>query len=122
MDKQMRGIRGATTVKENTSQSILKGTEELLKEILLKNEICIEDICSIFFSVTNDLNMDFPAKAARNIGLDYTPLICMTEIPVPTDLKKCVRVLLHVNSVKIQKEMIHIYQNDAVKLRPDLKK
>ena len=85
-----------------------------------KNEVHLEDIASVIFSVTDDIDAEFPAIAARDIGWIYTPLFCTREIPVKGSVKRCIRVLIHINSDKNQEEMIHIYLRDAKKLRPDL--
>lgn len=115
----IRGIRGAITVEENSKEAILSHTEELLSEILHSNHILSDDIASIFFSVTTDLNAEFPALAARKLGLKDTPLLCLTEIPVPGSLSKCIRILIHLNTSKRQSEMIHVYLKGAVALRPE---
>ncbi len=115
----IRGIRGATCAAQNTKAAILEATGELLQRILEQNQIQIGDIASILFSTTADLNAEFPAAAARELGLEDTPLLCMTEIPVPGSLPMCIRILLHVNTEKVQKEIKHIYLKAAVKLRPD---
>ncbi|MFH1361308.1 MAG: chorismate mutase [bacterium] len=112
-----RGIRGATTALKNDKTAILEATKELLLAIVKENKLIIEDIASIQFSVTPDLNADFPAAAARNLGWSDTPLICMTEINVPGALPKCIRVLLLVNSAVNQRDLKHIYLKDAVNLR-----
>ena len=93
----VRGIRGATTVEANTREQIVARTKELLESLMAKNGTAIEDVASAVFSVTDDLNAEFPAVAARKIGWIYTPLFCTREIPVPRSLPMCVRVLLHVN-------------------------
>ncbi len=116
----VRGIRGATTVSENTREEILLKTEELLKALIEKNGLLEDHIASVIFSVTADVDAEFPALAARNLGWAYTPLFCAREIDVPGSLKRCVRVLIHVNSEKPQKEMVHLYLHDARILRPDL--
>lgn len=116
----LRGIRGATTVKNNTEDQILEETEKLLQEMVDANQIQVEDIASIFFSTTSDLNATFPAKAARTLGLTSTPLLCLNEIPVPGSLPMCIRILIHTNSPKPQSEMTHIYLKEAIKLRPDI--
>ncbi len=120
MTSKVRGIRGAITVANNTKEDILEGTTILLDEIIKNNDLILEDICSIFFTVTPDLNQEFPAKSARDLGLSSTPLICMTEIPVEGALNKCIRVLMHYNTDKQQSEMNHLYLREASKLRPDL--
>lgn len=118
----IRGIRGAITVENNCKEEILSHTEELLSALLQANAIQHEDMASIFFSVTTDLDAEFPALAARKLGLNDTPLLCLTEIPVPGSLKKCIRILIHLNSSKPQSEMIHIYLKGAMALRPEFSK
>lgn len=113
----IRGIRGAVTSESNTREGILAATKELLSEIVKSNQLNIEDIASIIFSVTKDLNVEFPAVAARELGWNETPLLCTCEVDVPESLPKCIRVLLHVNSDKKQEEMKHIYLKEAVNLR-----
>jgi chorismate mutase len=117
----VRGIRGATTVKNNSKVEIVSSTEELLKELVAANKIKIEDIASAVFSVTGDLNAEFPAVAARNLGWLYTPLLCTYEIDVPGSVKKCVRVLLHVNTGRKQSQITNVYLWGAKVLRPDLR-
>ena len=116
----VRGIRGATTVEANTKDEIITKTRELLESIVSKNDFDASDIISIIFSVTDDVNAEFPAVAARQLGWLYTPLLCTNEIPVPGSLKNCIRVLLHVNSDRGQDEMVQVYLYEAKRLRPDL--
>ncbi len=116
----VRGVRGATSILENTKEEIIGRTREMLEIMINKNNISIEDIASAVFSVTDGIDAEFPAVAARKLGWVYTPLMCTNEIPVAGSLKNCIRVLLHINSEKKQDEMIHIYLYDAEKLRPDL--
>ncbi|KKB35927.1 Chorismate mutase II [Bacillus thermotolerans] len=119
----MRGIRGAITVKENTEKEMLDAAERLFKEVFSQNKVQPEDVCSIFVSVTEDINAVFPAKALRRIegNWDYVPIMCMNEVPVPGSLKKCIRVMVHVNTETAQQDIQHVYLEEAVKLRPDLK-
>lgn len=117
---KIRGIRGAITVSGNNRKGIVASTKTLLQKIVKENKLRIEDIASVIFSVTKDLNAEFPAIAARKLGWLYTPLMCTYEISVPGSLKKCIRVLMHVNSAKEQKAMKHVYLGGAKKLRPDL--
>ncbi|ABZ84462.1 chorismate mutase [Heliomicrobium modesticaldum Ice1] len=116
----VRGIRGAVTVEENTKEAIQQATKELLREIVEANRLRLEDIASAIFTVTPDLNADFPAYAAREAGWHQVPLMCMSEINVPEALGRCVRVLIHVNTPKGQEDMVHVYLGGAVRLRPDL--
>ena len=114
-----RGIRGAVTVKINKKAEIIAAAETLLKKVVAANKIKVDDVAAAIFSTTRDLNAEFPAVAARNLGWVYTPLLCTNEIAVPGALNKCIRVLLLVNSAKKQKDIKHIYLGGAKKLRPD---
>ncbi len=116
----VRGVRGATTVSEDTADAILEATEELVREIVHANGIQSEDVASALFTVTPDLSAEFPAAAARRMGWTLVPLLNFTEIGVPGRLARCVRVLVHVNTEKAQNEMVHVYLREAVSLRPDL--
>lgn len=116
-----RGIRGATTVARNEETEILEATAAMLKEVVERNEIEPEDICSVWITVTPDLDATFPARAIRALnGWDMVPLMCSTEIPVKGGLPKCIRLLIQVNTTKGQREMKHVYLNEAQSLRPDL--
>lgn len=116
----VRGIRGATTVERNNSKEIVEATQELMRTIVTSNELVLEDVGSVFFTVTQDLNAEYPAKAARAIGWDNVPLFCALELPVEGSLPRCIRVLVQVNTDKSQKEIKHVYLREAVSLRPDL--
>jgi len=116
-----RGIRGATTVTRNEETEILQETAVLLKEIVARNEIEPEDICSVWITMTADLDATFPARAIRVLkGWELVPLMCSTEIPVKGSLPMCIRFLIQVNTNKSQREMKHVYLNEAKSLRPDL--
>ncbi len=115
----LRGVRGAITVKKNSKAEILSATTELLEQLIAANGIGPEEIASALFSTTEGLDAEFPAVAARRLGWSETPLLCMREIPVPGSLKNCIRVLIHLNTDKSQKEIKHVYLRDAVKLRSD---
>ena len=115
-----RGVRGAITVRKNGKDEIVFSTEMLLEKMVSVNKIKVEDIASIIFSVTPDLDKEFPAIAAREMGWLYTPLMCTNEIPVKGSLKRCIRVLMTVNSDKKQSDIKHVYLQGAKKLRPDL--
>jgi len=116
----VRAVRGAITVKKNSSEDILMAVKELLGRVIGENGIEICDMISILFTMTSDLNADFPAKAAREMGLTGIPLMCSNEIDVKGSLKKCIRLMLHFNTEKENKDIIHVYMRDAGNLRPDL--
>lgn len=116
-----RGIRGATTVVHNEENEILRETVVLLREIVERNDVIAEDICSVWITVTGDLDATFPARAIREIeGWEWVPLMCSVEIPVKGGLPKCIRLMVQVNTEKSQREIRHVYLNEAQKLRPDL--
>jgi len=118
----VRGIRGAITADSNTKEEIIEKTKELLITLKKENDFKIEDITSIFFSVTSDLNAAFPAQAARELGWDRVPLFDMQEIKVPGSLPKCIRILIQINCQKSQTEIKHCYLRGAKILRKDFVK
>ena len=115
-----RGIRGAITVAENTRDDILQATDELLRQLVKANEIDDHQVTAVFFTTTSDLNAEFPAVAAREIGWDRVALMCSHEMMVPNSLSKCVRVLILVNTEKTDRELVHVYLREAKRLRTDL--
>lgn len=114
-----RGIRGATTTTENTAEAILSATRELLTELIAANDIQQEDIASVIFTTTVDLNAEYPALAARKMGWHDVALMCGHEMVVPGALKQCIRVLIHWNTTRRNDEIQHVYLRGAVNLRPD---
>ena len=88
-------LRGANTVTENDAEAILAATDELMREILARNALGADDLVSCIFTLTPDLDAEFPAVAAREMGLSNVPLLCAREIPVPGALPKVIRVLIH---------------------------
>lgn len=117
-----RGVRGATTVESNTRDDILLATRQMLGLIIRRNGIESADLASATFTVTRDLDAEFPALAARQLGWLEVPLLCGYEIQVAGSLPKCIRVLLHWNTEKTQQEIHHVYIHEATRLRPDLSK
>ena len=115
-----RGVRGATTLEKNEREEILSATRQLLALMLRQNEIDPRDLASAFFSTTPDINAEFPALAARQLGLLDVALLCEHEIDVPGSLPMCVRILLHWNTDKLQADVHHVYLRDAKRLRPDI--
>ncbi len=115
-----RGVRGATTVESNSREAILEETRKLLALMIRFNDIDSEDVASATFTLTRDLDAEFPALAARQLGWRDVPLLCSYELNVPGSLQKCIRILVHWNTEKSQREITHVYLNGAQKLRPDL--
>ncbi len=115
----LRGVRGATMVKENTREAILAATREVLLKLVEANGMQVDDIASVFFSTTRDLNADYPAIAARQLGWTDTALMCAHEMDVPHGLPRIVRVLVHWNTTRRADEIVHVYINGAEALRPD---
>ena len=119
----MRGIRGAITVSADHPEEILTETRKLVLEMTEKNRIDPEHVASVVISTTTDISSAFPAKAVRTIeNWTYVPVMCTHEMDVPGSMPLCIRVMMHVNTAVGQKDVHHIYMNDAVKLRPDLLK
>jgi chorismate mutase len=117
----VRGIRGAIDVESDQPEEILTATRELLLGMINANPgLRSEDIASVIFTTTGDLNSAYPARAAREMGWDAVPLICSQEIPVPGGLPLCIRVLVHWNTDIDQESIRHVYLGRAASLRPDL--
>ena len=114
-----RGIRGATTARENTEEAILEATTELLQQMIAANDIEAEQIAAATFTTTVDLNAEYPAVAARRLGWVDNALLCGHEMDVPKGLKKVVRALVLINTEKDAKDIKHVYMKEARQLRPD---
>ena len=116
----VRAIRGATSVVSNTKEAIYDAAAELVTEIVSRNGLSSDDIISIHFTATKDLDAAYPAVAPRAMGYTDTPLFCSQEMHVEGSLSRCIRALLHVTTEKTKKEILHVYLHEAEKLRPDL--
>lgn len=117
-----RGVRGATTVAKNDREEVLAATRELLALMIRLNGIESRDVASAIFSTTRDVDAEFPALAARQLGWLDVPLMCGHEMSVPGSLPLCIRVMLHWNTEKPQSDIEHVYVREANRLRPDLTK
>lgn len=118
---KVRGVRGATTVEEDTSEAIFAATKELMEEMVRLNDMHFDDVASVMLTMTPDLSAAFPARAVRSIpDWKWVPLMCAREIGVPGGLPRSIRVLVHLNTTKGQDELVHTYLGEAVQLRPDL--
>jgi chorismate mutase len=116
----VRGLRGATTCEENTSEQVSEVTQELLVEMLERNGITHDDVISVLFTTTPDLTASFPATAARGVGFGDVPLLCASEINVPGAMPLTVRVLMHAYTERSRDELRHVYLRKAPSLRDDL--
>ena len=116
---KLRALRGAITVDANEAEPILSATEELVRELMERNALDAEDMVSCIFTCTRDLDAEFPAVAARNLGLSSVPLLCAHEIDVPGALQKVIRVLVHCYADP-EREPRHVYLREAESLRRDL--
>jgi chorismate mutase len=118
MDR-LHALRGATTVDRNDAEAIVGATEWLIREIMKRNDLVPERVVSCIFTLTDDLDAEFPAVAARRLGFDMVPLLCAREIPVPGALPRVIRVLMHYYADDGH-ETKHVYLGDARGLRADL--
>ncbi len=114
-----RGIRGATTVEEDTPEAILRATRELLAFMIRLNNIDSVDVGSAIFTTTTDVVSQYPALAARQLGWMEVPLLCGHEMDLQGGLPRCIRVLIHWNTDTPQADIQHVYLNGAQVLRPD---
>ncbi|MGH2949235.1 MAG: chorismate mutase [Solirubrobacteraceae bacterium] len=112
-------LRGATTVEANEAESILAATQDLMGQLLARNRLDADSIVSCVFTLTADLDAEFPAVAARRMGLSRVPLLCAREIPVPGSLPRVIRVLMHCYP-PVGVDPQHVYLGEARRLRLDL--
>ncbi len=118
----VRAIRGAIQVADNTRDAVLDGATELVLAVLERNHVASDDLISILFTATPDLTAEFPAYAARQLGLTDVPLMCASEIAVPGALPRTLRLLAHVETELPRADIRHVYLRGAAALRTDLPK
>jgi chorismate mutase len=116
----LRGIRGAVSVSENSRSAILDACTVLLRRMMDENHLDPEEMVAVFFTLTDDLNAAFPAEAARAMGLDRVPLLCLREVAVPGAMASVLRILMLVNRDGPLNSVRHVYLGEARKLRQDL--
>lgn len=116
----VRAVRGAIQIERDDPAVIVADTKTLLGEVITRNRLVVDDLISVFFTLTPDLASGFPAAAAREMGLVDVPLMCATEIAVPHALKRVIRLLAHFHSDRPRAAIEHVYLRGAVQLRPDL--
>ncbi len=115
----VRGIRGATTARANAVEAIVEATRELLQEVVERNGIELEEIAAVMFTTTPDLDAEYPARAVRELGWDWLPVLGAQEIQKPDGLARCIRVLVLWNTTRPPTAVRHVYLRDARRLRPD---
>ncbi len=120
MPAAVRALRGATTVDEDTSDAIHERVQALLREMLARNGVDHDDLISIVFTATDDVHAEFPAAAARAIGLGDVPLLCARELDITGGTPRCIRVLMHLTTERARDELRHVYLEGARGLRDDL--
>jgi chorismate mutase len=116
----VRAIRGATQVEANERHAILSSTAELVTEVMRRNALSTDQVISVIFSATGDLDAEFPALAARTVGFGDVPLLCCTEISVPAAMPRVVRLMMHVESDHARSDIQHVYLRGAAALRLDI--
>jgi len=119
-DRRLWAVRGATRARSNDPERVVEATQELMRELMSRNQIEPEQMVSCIFTSTHDLNAEFPAAAARQIGLDSVPLLCAQEIDVPGSMRSVIRVLVHYYG-PADRPPAHTYLGEAQDLRSDLK-
>jgi chorismate mutase len=120
MQVAVRGVRGAIQVEANEREAILAGTSELVTEVMSRNKLSTDEVISVIFSATADLDAEFPAVAARQLGFEEAPLLCCHEIPVPGSMPRVVRLMMHVETEQKRPEVRHVYLRGAAALRLDI--
>ena len=120
MPPAVHALRGATTVDDDTEEQITERVQELVGDMLARNDIAHDDIISMIFTATEDLVSIFPAAAARGVGLGDVPMLCARELSVGGGTPRCLRVLMHVTTERPRQELRHIYLHGAQGLRDDL--
>lgn len=116
----VRGVRGAIQVEQDDREEVLAATAELLRTVLERNQLAADDLISVVFTATPDLTSEFPAYAARQMGITDVPLLCATEIAVPGAMPRVLRLLAHVDTELSRAEVRHVYLRGAASLRTDL--
>ena len=120
MTRQLRALRGATTLDADTRDQVIERTSELIQAVFTRNGVEHEDLVSLIFTATDDVRSEFPAAAARSIGISDIPLLCARELDVEGAVPLCIRVLVHLYSDKTPSELRHVYLEGAKPLRTDL--
>ncbi|MCW2666438.1 MAG: chorismate mutase [Frankiales bacterium] len=116
----VRAVRGAIQVDDDDREQVLEATTELLTAVLERNALSPDDLISVLFTATPDLTSEFPAYAARQMGITDVPLLCAREIDVPHAMPRVLRLLAHVETDRPRSALRHVYLRGAAALRTDL--
>ena len=117
---KVRGLRGATTIAEDSGDEVIGATAELIGEMMSRNDLVKDDLITIIFTATPDITSEFPAAAARKMGISDIPLLCATELAVKGAIPRVIRILMHIYTDREYKALRHVYLRDAKPLRTDL--
>lgn len=118
--RRVCALRGATTASSDDAAAVVAATRTLLETMIERNGVRPDDLISVIFTATADLTAEFPAAAARELGLAHVPLLCAREMDVPGDVARCIRVLMHLYSDRDYASLRHVYLGEARQLRSDL--
>lgn len=116
----MQALRGATTLDADTAEQVIERTADLFREMLTRNGVEHDDLVSVIFTATPDIRSEFPAAAARSIGISDVPLLCAQELDIAGAVPLCVRILMHLNTDRPRSALRHVYLGGATPLRTDL--
>lgn len=120
MVRTLQALRGATTLDADTAEQVIERTADLFREMLARNGVEHDDLVSVIFTATPDIRSEFPAAAARSIGVSDVPLLCAQELDIAGAVPLCVRILMHLNTDRPRSELRHVYLGGATPLRTDL--
>jgi len=118
----VRAIRGAVQAESNSRAAISGASRQMITEVLKRNGVSIDEIIAVFFTVTSDLNADFPARAVRELGSEWSNVAfqCTMEMEVPGSMRRVIRVLLLCETAKAQADISHVFLGETARLRPDI--
>lgn len=119
-EPRVRALRAATTVDLDERSHVLERTQELIAQVLVRNELDEEDLISIVFTATDDVHSAFPAEAAREAGITHVPLLCARELGIDGGIERCIRLLVHAYTTRSPRQLRHVYLHAARQLRTDL--
>ena len=119
-EPRVRALRGATTLDVDERTHLLERTQELIAQVLGRNELDEDDLISIVFTATDDVRSAIPAEAAREAGITHVPLLCARELGIDGGIERCIRLLVHAYTTRSPRELRHVYLHAARQLRTDL--